>query len=111
LKTWCKRFVPSGSGGLGGRHRARALTSIVNAQVKATGANLVLCQWGFDDEANHLLMQNKLPAIRWVGGPELEVCGVLFVCTSQRALIVGALRRATVVAGGDCDGRAHCAAV
>ena len=34
---------------------------------------MVVCQWGFDDEANHLLMQNKLPAIRWVGGPELEV--------------------------------------
>ncbi len=24
--------------------------------VKDSGANLVLCQWGFDDEANHLLM-------------------------------------------------------
>ena len=47
-------------------------------QVKATGANLVICQWGFDDEANHLLMQNKLPAVRWVGGPELEVRAVRF---------------------------------
>ncbi|RKP23584.1 chaperonin containing TCP1 subunit 5, partial [Syncephalis pseudoplumigaleata] len=26
------------------------------AKVKETGANLVICQWGFDDEANHLLM-------------------------------------------------------
>jgi T-complex protein 1 subunit epsilon len=26
-------------------------------QVKDTGANLVICQWGFDDEANHLLYQ------------------------------------------------------
>lgn len=42
--------------------------------VKDTGANLVICQWGFDDEANHLLMQNDLPAVRWVGGPEIEVC-------------------------------------
>jgi T-complex protein 1 subunit epsilon len=42
-------------------------------QVKDTGANLVICQWGFDDEANHLLMQNELPAVRWVGGPEIEV--------------------------------------
>ena len=42
-------------------------------KVKETGANLVICQWGFDDEANHLLMQNKLPAVRWVGGPEIEV--------------------------------------
>lgn len=41
--------------------------------VKDSGANLVICQWGFDDEANHLLMQNKLPAVRWVGGPEIEV--------------------------------------
>lgn len=42
-------------------------------KVKDTGANLVICQWGFDDEANHLLMQNDLPAVRWVGGPEIEV--------------------------------------
>lgn len=41
--------------------------------VKNTGANLVICQWGFDDEANHLLMQNDLPSVRWVGGPEIEV--------------------------------------
>jgi len=26
--------------------------------VKDSGANIVLCQWGFDDEANHLLLQN-----------------------------------------------------
>lgn len=42
-------------------------------QVKSTGANLVICQWGFDDEANHLLLHKQLPAIRWVGGPEIEV--------------------------------------
>ncbi|KYR01830.1 chaperonin containing TCP1 epsilon subunit [Tieghemostelium lacteum] len=41
-------------------------------KVKATGANLVICQWGFDDEANHLLLQNDLPAVRWVGGMDLE---------------------------------------
>ncbi|KAF8339682.1 putative t-complex-type molecular chaperone, epsilon subunit [Cantharellus anzutake] len=34
--------------------------------VKDTAANLVICQWGFDDEANHLLMQNELPAVRWL---------------------------------------------
>ena len=45
-------------------------------QIKATGANLVICQWGFDDEANHLLLQNKLPAVRWVGGPELELIAI-----------------------------------
>lgn len=41
-------------------------------QVKDSGANLVICQWGFDDEANHLLLQNNLPAVRWVGGVEIE---------------------------------------
>jgi T-complex protein 1 subunit epsilon len=41
--------------------------------VKKTGCNLVICQWGFDDEANHLLLQRELPAVRWVGGPEIEV--------------------------------------
>lgn len=43
---------------------------------KDSGANLIVCQWGFDDEANHLLMQNKLPAIRWVGGVELELLAI-----------------------------------
>ncbi|KAI9226416.1 MAG: chaperonin Cpn60/TCP-1 family [Piptocephalis tieghemiana] len=46
------------------------------SRVKDTGANLVICQWGFDDEANHLLLQNKLPAVRWVGGPELELIAI-----------------------------------
>lgn len=41
-------------------------------QVKDSGANLVICQWGFDDEANHLLLQSELPAVRWVGGVEIE---------------------------------------
>merc|ERR1711988_1012098 len=45
-------------------------------QCKDCGANLVICQWGFDDEANHLLMQNKLPAVRWVGGVELELIAI-----------------------------------
>lgn len=43
------------------------------SQIKDAGANLVICQWGFDDEANHLLLQRELPAVRWVGGPEIEV--------------------------------------
>merc|ERR1711988_779765 len=45
-------------------------------QCKDCGANLVICQWGFDDEANHLLLQNKLPAVRWVGGVELELIAI-----------------------------------
>lgn len=44
--------------------------------LKGTGANLVICQWGFDDEANHLLLQNELPAVRWVGGPEIELIAI-----------------------------------
>jgi len=44
--------------------------------VKDSGANLVLCQWGFDDEANHLLMHHKLPAVRWVGGVEIELIAI-----------------------------------
>lgn len=45
-------------------------------KVKDTGANLVICQWGFDDEANHLLLQKGLPAVRWVGGPEIELIAI-----------------------------------
>ncbi|XP_071382154.1 T-complex protein 1 subunit epsilon isoform X2 [Centroberyx affinis] len=45
-------------------------------QVKDNGANLAICQWGFDDEANHLLLQNELPAVRWVGGPEIELIAI-----------------------------------
>jgi len=45
-------------------------------RVKDSGANVVICQWGFDDEANHLLMHNKLPAIRWVGGVEIELLAI-----------------------------------
>lgn len=45
-------------------------------QCKDSGANLVICQWGFDDEANHLLLQNNLPAVRWVGGVELELIAI-----------------------------------
>ena len=44
--------------------------------IKASGATLVVCQWGFDDEANHLLLVNDLPSIRWVGGPEIELIAI-----------------------------------
>jgi T-complex protein 1 subunit epsilon len=53
-------------------HEQNYFKEMVKA-VKDSGANLVVCQWGFDDEANHLLMANKLPAIRWVGGQEIEL--------------------------------------
>ena len=45
-------------------------------RVKDSGANLIICQWGFDDEANHLLMANKLPSVRWVGGTEIELIAI-----------------------------------
>jgi len=44
--------------------------------VKDSGANMVICQWGFDDEANHLLLANDLPAVRWVGGVEIELIAI-----------------------------------
>uniref|UniRef100_A0A6A7G3M0 T-complex protein 1 subunit epsilon n=1 Tax=Hirondellea gigas TaxID=1518452 RepID=A0A6A7G3M0_9CRUS len=42
----------------------------------ASGCDVVMCQWGFDDEANHLLLQKKMPAVRWVGGVELELIAI-----------------------------------
>lgn len=54
---------------------AKYFTEMVG-QVKASGANMVICQWGFDDEANHLLLQNQLPAVRWVGGVEIELIAI-----------------------------------
>merc|ERR1711957_1098861 len=54
---------------------ANYFTNMIKS-VKDSGANVVLCQWGFDDEANHLLMQNDLPAVRWVGGVEIELLAV-----------------------------------
>jgi T-complex protein 1 subunit epsilon len=44
--------------------------------IKDAGATLAICQWGFDDEANHLLLQQELPAVRWVGGPEIELIAI-----------------------------------
>ena len=52
-------------------YEQKVFTTMVK-QCKDSGANVVMCQWGFDDEANHLLYQQQLPAVRWVGGPELE---------------------------------------
>jgi len=46
------------------------------AHIHRSGANMVICQWGFDDEANHLLFQQNLPAVRWVGGVELELIAI-----------------------------------
>ncbi|VDM67728.1 unnamed protein product [Strongylus vulgaris] len=48
----------------------------VFTSVKESGATLAVCQWGFDDEANHLLHHHQLPAVRWVGGPEIELLAI-----------------------------------
>jgi len=53
-------------------YETKTFTEMVR-QVKDAGTDLCICQWGFDDEANHLLYQNDLPAVRWVGGPEIEL--------------------------------------
>nr|XP_027205405.1 T-complex protein 1 subunit epsilon-like [Dermatophagoides pteronyssinus] len=42
-------------------------------RVAESGATVVICQWGFDDEANHLLLKAGIPAVRWVSGKELEM--------------------------------------
>ena len=40
---------------------------------KDSGATLIICQWGFDDEANHLLMANNLPGER-LGQAAVSAC-------------------------------------
>lgn len=45
-------------------------------KVALSGANVVVCQWGFDDEANHMLSQRGLSSIRWVGGVEIELLAI-----------------------------------
>lgn len=56
-------------------YEQRAFVEMIE-RVKAAGANVVACQWGFDDEANHLLLAHGLSAIRWVGGSELELLAI-----------------------------------
>ena len=68
--------------------------------MKDAGATLAICQWGFDDEANHLLLQKELPAVRWVGGPEIEVIhfGNLLIILVDTCPMMK-----TQVAKGDCS--------
>ena len=40
-------------------------------------ANIVCCQWGFDDEANHLLLTHGINAIRWISGKEIEMLSLV----------------------------------
>lgn len=57
---------------------------------------------GFDDEANHLLMANNLPAVRWVGGVELEL---LAMATGAR--IVPRFSELSADKLGRCAGLTH----
>lgn len=45
-------------------------------KVKESGADIVMCQWGFDDEANHLLLSHGLRAVRWVSGTDIELLAI-----------------------------------
>ena len=44
--------------------------------MKTIHNSFLLLSLGFDDEANHLLLQRELPAVRWVGGPEIELIAI-----------------------------------
>merc|ERR1739838_1131770 len=46
------------------------------AKLKEIGCDFVLCQWGFDYEANHLLYKANLPSIRWAGAQEIEAVAI-----------------------------------
>ncbi|OAG29932.1 T-complex protein 1 subunit epsilon [Nematocida displodere] len=54
----------------------KALFTEMVETIKRSGATVVLCQWGFDDEANSLLLQAGISAVRWVGAQELEMVAV-----------------------------------
>jgi len=41
-------------------------------QIKDAGASLVICQWGFDDEANHLLLRTSYPQSAGWAAPRLS---------------------------------------
>jgi T-complex protein 1 subunit epsilon len=45
----------------------KELDTMSASQVKDSGDGLDISRWGFDDEANHMLLQRELPAVRWVG--------------------------------------------
>lgn len=65
--------------------------------VKESGADLVICQWGVNDAANHLLHRNEIPVIRWVNGVDIER---IAVATGGR--IVPKLEEITPTKFGTC---------
>jgi len=46
------------------------------AIIRELKINISLISQGFDDEANHLLLQSDLPAVRWVSGTDIELIAV-----------------------------------
>eukprot|EP01130_Rhizamoeba_saxonica_P000599 TRINITY_DN10562_c0_g1_i1.p1 TRINITY_DN10562_c0_g1~~TRINITY_DN10562_c0_g1_i1.p1 ORF type:complete len:537 (+),score=162.36 TRINITY_DN10562_c0_g1_i1:85-1695(+) len=76
LKTKHKVLVKTSEEYMKLAEREQQFFTDMIASVKDSGANLVICQWGFDDEANHLLYSNDLPAVRWVGGVEIELIAI-----------------------------------
>ena len=52
------------------------LTFNWNLETYFDNFSFLLLSLGFDDEANHLLLQRELPAVRWVGGPEIELIAI-----------------------------------
>jgi T-complex protein 1 subunit epsilon len=54
------------------RMESNYFINMVN-KCKHAGATFIVCQWGFDDEPNHLLMSHNLPAVRWVSGVDIEL--------------------------------------
>lgn len=74
LKKWLSRY--SSHFEIFNRPFLSDFVCIFDNQVKDSGAGLAICQWGFDDEANHMLLQRELPAVRWVGGPEIELIAI-----------------------------------
>ena len=46
------------------------------SRLEAAGCTVAVCQWGFEDEANHLLLAHGINAIRWVGGPDMELLSI-----------------------------------
>jgi len=67
------------------------------SQIKNSGANVLICQWGFDDEGTHLLLRNKISSVRWVSGLELE-----FIAISCGAQIVPRFNEITSSTLGFC---------
>lgn len=44
--------------------------------LKEKNIKVLLCQWGFEDEATSLLMENGISAVRWMGGTDMEMAAV-----------------------------------